>query len=93
VPYDVILEPKVGEPVLLVTTTSELRAREEAERVMLAHGPASGVKVHVRVADSGDQLQVTRSGQALRDQPHLNAVGEALTIHVPTVKVRIHADE
>lgn len=90
-PYEVILEPKGTEPQVVYTTPSEKRAIELAKEVMIANGPASGVKVHVRIADSADQLQVTQKGVAVRDQPHLDAVGEALTIHVPTVKVRINA--
>ena len=87
--YTVIVEHADGRILPLVSTLSERRALELAHAVMIDHGQASGVKVHVKTADSADQLQVTMRGRVLRDQPHLDATGEALTIHVPTAEMRL----
>ena len=48
----------------------------------------SGTKVYLMEADSADQLQRTRNGKIVRDQPHLPKVGENVTILVPTATAR-----
>jgi hypothetical protein len=84
-PYAVILETPKQAPELVWTTLSHKKAEDLRHEILRSFPPASGVKVYVRTADSADQLQVTRRGWVVRDQPSLPRRGEDVTVHVPTV--------
>lgn len=91
--WDVVVERAGQAPVRVAESRTEAGAQLLAYDVCLRHREV-GLKVSCVRRDSADQLQVTRrTGEALRDQPHLDPVGEALTIHVPTVHMRVSSDE
>lgn len=88
-PFSVILEVPGRPPELVCTLTSEVRAGEMAVAVAKAHAHLKGTRVSLRTPNSGDQLQLTRKGEAVRDQLHLHPVGENVVIAVPTARLDV----
>lgn len=92
-PFSVILELPGKEPELVCTCRSEIQAGEIVMAVAKHYGHVKGTRVSLRTPNSGDQLQLTQKGQALRDQPKERAVGENIVIAVPTALVHLGSKE
>jgi hypothetical protein len=81
--WQVIRELPGGKPELMYETPRYDRATEMVYRVAEQSAAARGTKVYLRKPESTDQLQVSKGGVILRDQPHLPAYGENVTVVVP----------
>jgi hypothetical protein len=85
-PWSVILECPGMAPVLVSSHARQNRATEVMFAVAEQHKALRGTKVYVQSPDSADQLQRTQRGGVVRDQPSLPAIGEHVTVHVPTAR-------
>lgn len=81
--WQVIRELPGGSPEMMYESPRYDRASEMVYRVAEQSAAARGTKVYLRESDSADQLQVSKGGVILRDQPHLPATGENVTVVVP----------
>lgn len=77
----VVLEYADRPAITVAVCKTEEQARDIALKVAWANRAGDG-KVTVMKRESTDQLQMSQKGP-VRDQPHLPAYGEDLTIHVP----------
>lgn len=88
-PWRVIVERRGAPREVILTTPSHQRALAVAKGVPRI----PGTRVYLQRSDSADQLQVTKTGRVIRDQPHVASIGEAVVINVPTATIAVQAEK
>lgn len=87
--------PRQDPQIVQTGIRSHADANAYALRWAEEYAAHKGTRILVRSAHgaSTDQLQVyAHDRRAIRDQPHLIAVGEDVTVHVPAAVATIHPD-